>query len=137
MPDYLRGVQRSELDEILPLVEPLLKRGLRRVAKRHTLEQLERDLREGKRQLWVLWPSVDCLLVTQIDHYPETKVLLLFLVSGKLPGNWRDLLGYVQRWAINEGCNQTEAGGDGRPGWQRMLLGSGFRVSCVMMRRDL
>lgn len=137
MTDYLRGVQQGELDDVLPHVRRLFRIGLRRVAKRHSLEQLEDALKTGRRQLWVLWPSVECVLVTQIDIYPGAKVLHLFLVAGKLPRNWRELLAYVQRWGISEGCTEIEGGGDDRPGWQRMLRASGFRVACVMMRREL
>lgn len=82
-----------------------------------TLDAVEHEIRQ---QRAVLWPMEKSAAVTQINEYPNGRVLRLWLAGGDLD----ELLKFLPaadaygKW---QGCIAIEL--EGRPGWERVLPG--------------
>lgn len=123
----------SELDELWPQAEPLIRRGLQHVLSRYDPEDVKESVRNGWRQLWLLVPDMACVWVTQIDTYPRSKVLHIFLIAGRMPPDWKQVLFHVEQWGKAQGCQSVEL--KGRKGWVRRL--PDYQVPRVFMQKDL
>ena len=128
----VRGVQAHEVHEVAAIVGPLIERGLAR-QKSYTRAEVMASLEEGRRQLFIAEPARDCILITEIPIYPGEKVLQVFLVAGKLPEDWKLVLGKLEQWAADLGCAAVQV--CGRRGWLRKLRG--YAVPRVVMRKEL
>jgi hypothetical protein len=128
----VKGVQPAELGRLWDRVAPLIERGLRRGCG-FALDDVRGTLEGGARQLFVTWPGVDCALVTEDVTYPRERVLHVFLLAGRLPADWRQILAGLEAWAAARGCRAIEL--RGRRGWTRKLAGYG--APAVIMRKEL
>lgn len=126
-------VAPDEIDALWPSIEPLIKRGLRAAQDTWASEDLIDFIRRGDKQLWLSVPHADCALVTQIDQWPRGKVLHIFMVAGKLPAHWDEILLAIEGWAKDRGCRKVEI--RGRLGWMRKL--KGYSTPRVFMEKDL
>ena len=98
----------------------------------HTLEDLRDGVRTGAFQLWVAPHSA---LLTQIQQYPQRKVLCLYLAGGLL-NELLDLLPSVLDWARTQhGCQSAYIAGRG--GWARVLRKHGWEETQVILERSL
>src|SRR5579859_3701051 len=123
----------DELDALWPRFEPLVRLGLKYGVGRFTAEDVKASIADGRRQLWATVPDGDCILVTQIDQYPQAKVGHIFLCAGRLPKAWREILFHVTEWLKAEGCRAVEL--NGRRGWARKLRD--FHVPMILLRKEL
>ena len=57
--------------------------------------------------------------ITQITDYPQKRVLTIVLLGGGRMNEWLPLLNQLEKWGIDEGCEQIEL--YGRPGWEKVL----------------
>ena len=85
MTPIVRGIQPREVEALWPNLSPLIERGLRFAGGCFGLADVQHSLIEGRRQLWVTSPALDCALVTEQIDYPLKRVLHVFLVAGRLP----------------------------------------------------
>ena len=75
-------------------------------------------------------------VITQIDNYPEERVLHVVLLVGKDLEQWEtSVLDRLKSFAIAHGCGAIEA--NCRPGLARFLKKHGFRRTKIIMRVDL
>ena len=121
----------EELDAVWPRIVHLIERGLKR-GHGFDVEDVRASLVERKRQLWLTAPDADCALVTQIDAYPRSTVLHIFLIAGRLPAEWLAMLAGIENWARQQGCDAAEL--RGRKGWLRKMRG--YRA-LALMRKEL
>jgi hypothetical protein len=128
----VKGVQPAELGNVWGRVAPLIERGLSRGCG-FAIDDVHASLEAGRRQLFVTWPGLDCALVTEDIAYPRERVLHVFLLAGRLPGDWRQILGGLEAWAASRGCRAIEL--RGRRGWTRKL--AGYAAPAVIMRKEL
>lgn len=126
-------VSPEELDGLWPEVEPLIELGLRNINQTWASDDLRDFIRRGQKQLWLSVPDAECAMVTQIDQWPRGKVLHIFMVAGKLPDRWADILAAVESWGKERGCRKVEL--RGRLGWTRKL--KGYSAPRVFMEKDL
>jgi hypothetical protein len=133
----LRGIQPSELDRFWPIAAPLLETGLKHGAGyRWTLSALRASIAANERHLWLTWPAQDCAIVTAIWDFPRARVLNLMWIAGRLPQNWRGILGAIEAWGLQQGCTEVETGG--RHGWERALAGEGYEtVPWCTLKKDI
>lgn len=97
----------------------------------HEIEDVFRGILEGKMQLW---PAPDGCLVTEIIVYPRKKVLHIFLAGGKLD-QLTDMHDDVIRWAKSYDCSALTL--SGRKGWERALLGHGWKPTFVTLSKEI
>lgn len=93
----------------------------------YTPESIEQAVRAGRMQLWRA-PDDTAVVVTQIGHYPEAKVLWVLLAAGELNAVMA-LQDTVAFWARAMGCSRIVM--DGRAGWDKVLPQYGWRRHCV------
>jgi len=74
-------------------------------------------------------------VITQIDNYPEERVLHVVLLVGKDLNSWDvGVLEKLQKFARENGCKAIEA--DCRPGMAKFLEKYGFRRTKIKMRNE-
>ncbi len=129
----MRGIQPREVDEVWPRLAPLIAQGLRFAGGCFADDDVKRSLIEGRRQLWVDWPAMCCVLITELVDYPLKRVLHVFLAAGRLPRDWRALWRGIERWASSEDCTGVEI--RGRPGWARRL--PDYRATMIFLSKEL
>jgi hypothetical protein len=80
-----------------------------------TVDDVLKAARDGRAQLW---EGGSLLLVTEVEDYPQFRVLRYATVAGDM--NTEDLIALQARadaWGRGEGCTRAEA--IGRLGWDR------------------
>lgn len=74
-----------------------------------------------------------CAVITQIDNYPEERILHVVLMVGKDLEKWEtSVLDRLREFAKQNGCKAIEA--DCRPGLAKFLKKHGFRRTKIKMR---
>lgn len=97
-----------------------------------TIESLEADVAAGRMQVFTVGESV---VLTQIQDYPQEKVLQICYVAGSLD-DMEPWLEAVMAWAEREGCSRAYM--VGRAGWLRSFLSkSTWEQTNVVMERKL
>jgi hypothetical protein len=92
------------------------------------------DCINGKAQLWVVVSDVDTVEgagVTRLVGAPGGKLCIIEAFGAKRGND--ELLGTVERWAKDEGCNMMRV--YGRLGWMRRL--KDYRPTGVILDRTL
>lgn len=95
----------------------------------HRFEDVAQGIREGRFQLW---PAARGCMVTEIQVYPQKKVLNVFLAGGELD-QLKDMEADMAAWGKAQGCNTATF--YGRRGWERVM--PHWDRLWVVMRRDL
>lgn len=109
-----------------------VERALSRMAKSHSVEDVDAGIATGDFQLWA---KPDAVVVTQIQQHPQAKMLCVFLAAGKLD-QLEPMLEPLMEWGKKEGC--TSAYLVGRFGWLRSFVGNhGFAPTATVMERTL
>lgn len=98
----------------------------------HTIEDVERQIAEGKLQFW---PGHACAVVTEIVDYPRLRALNFFLVGGDLNELLQKMEPAIVAWAKALGC--TRVAQTGRKGWSRILAPLGYQTTLSLMIKDL
>ena len=79
----------------------------------YNLEDIQKELHEGKAQLWILWNEkrknkYQGCIVTKILKRSNTKALNLFIVTGKDKKSWQDKIATLEDYAKQEGCTHLD-----------------------------
>jgi len=129
----LFGVVADDLGFIWDSVEEYIVDGLRYSDGKYTLDDIKEELEDHTMQLFiVLKDKIMAAFVTQVIDYSQKRVLTVQLLGGKKMKEWLHLLPNLERWAIDEGCDQIEM--CGRPGWEKVLK---WEKSYVALKKDL
>lgn len=97
----------------------------------HTLEDIWYGIVQGDFQFW---PGEKSAVVTEIQIYPQTKVMHIFLAGGDL----EELLQMeksVRAYAKTIGCNSMSI--SGRRGWVRIFERDGWKEVCTTIAKEL
>jgi hypothetical protein len=129
----VRGVQLQDVREVWSRVEPLVVRALQRANGDFGIDDVLASLQAGSRQLFVTWPALDAIAITQNEKRRSGLVLHVFAMAGRLPANWRDILSNLEQWAADQGCIAVEL--RGRRGWARLM--PDYDASMVFMRKEI
>lgn len=130
----VRGVPANQVAVVWPMIEALVKKGLGPDCGQSP-DDLLTSLECEQAQLFVT-PSLDCVLMTEIDLSPGDKVLNVFLTAGKLPDDYALVLTALEGWGISMKCDAMEMRSF-RKGWQRSLAPLGYRVVEGILRKEL
>lgn len=116
------------IDEARPHIEAALKYS----GGTHSFADIVAGVDAGKLQFW---PGPNSAIVTEIQEYPQKKVLHFFLAGGNLAELER-MLPVIYDFGREQGC--TSATLSGRLGWQRTFLtNEGWTTKLVVMSKDL
>ena len=99
----------------------------------HTVDDVWDKIKEGNLQLWVAPHSV---MVTEIQSYPQCRVLHWFLAAGRME-ELEAMYPTVLEWGKTE-HQCTKASLAGRPGWARSFLSrDGWTTSHLVMTKEI
>jgi hypothetical protein len=113
------------------MTAPLLDKALRFGGQTHTLDDVFNAIDRGTMQLWAGEKSV---IVTEIQDYPQRRLLCLFLAAGNMQ-ELQEMLPEVLDWARASGCSGAFL--NGRLGWMRSFLRhEGWKVQSVTMAKE-
>lgn len=103
------------------------------------VEALAAELLGGETQAHLAWDSegrrAKALLGTRLLRRGEDLVCELSWLTGKDRHEWTHLLPSVTRWARDMGCSRVAP--VVRPGWRKTLEQHGFRVTHVVMDKEI
>lgn len=97
----------------------------------HTLDDIWNGVVRGDFQFW---PGEKSAVVTEIQIYPQAKVMHIFLAGGDL----EELLQMeksVRAYAQTIGCNSMSI--SGRRGWLRIFERDGWKEVCTTIAKEL
>lgn len=97
----------------------------------HTLDDIWNGVVRGDFQFW---PGDKSAVITEIQIYPQTKVMHIFLAGGDL----EELLQMeksVRAYAQTIGCNSMSI--SGRRGWLRIFERDGWKEVCTTIAKEL
>lgn len=113
---HVVGVQPEVIDSLWPTVEPLVQRCFDKVGEyRWEPADVLELLRQAKLQLWLCVGDTEDdarfynIIVTSIEVYPRAKECVVWLLSGKLPKDWRGCFEEIKTWAKFMGCSHVSA----------------------------
>lgn len=123
--------QSPEFEIVWREILPLLEKTLAYAHGRYLSEDIYRCLKACDMQLWVIYNSQGLLsfCITQIIVYPRKKILSIPFVGGIEMLKWLHLLGEIQRFAKENGCDEIE--GYAREGWLRVFNKFNFEVKKI------
>lgn len=131
----LKTVQSSDIPKVWNEIVPLLNR-LVEYDDDVTLEGIQVDLLERKKQLWTATDQkINAVALTQIYSNSKSKVCLLFGCAGDDLSEWVGFMPVIEAWATSIGCDRMEL--RGRTGWVRVLKNNGWVVEQVVLRKEL
>lgn len=122
MTTIVKGVQQHELAAVWPVAAPFIAKALEYAHGDWDLASVRLSLEEGvqpRRQLFVTWPTIEAVLLTEIDHRPGGAILVICACAGRLSTDWREILLELEGWGASQGCRAAEL--RGRLGWERRL----------------
>jgi len=117
----LVGVLNTDIDEVWPIVSPLLQKAVDKGQGDFLLQDYYEALLLRNMQLWVWKPEekITAACVTQILSYPRRKVCQILLLGGTGLKDWLKKENSLVEWAREQGCSQME--GFARDGWLGVL----------------
>jgi hypothetical protein len=128
-------VPSTHVDDVWECVRDHIDRAITQVDTGFCLDDVLEKLRESDMQLWVV-NQFDAAVVTQIQVYPQHKVLLFVAVGGSNMAEWLDeMLDVIEEWGRQMGCRYAEA--FGRAGWERAVKHRDFHKVYTVVRKDL
>ena len=116
----LYGVIASDMEPIWDTVSSHIKSALQYSDGKYSLEDIREGLESQQMQLFIaMADEIIASAITQITDYPQKRVLTIVLLGGERMNEWLPLLNQLEKWGIDEGCEQIEL--YGRPGWEKVL----------------
>lgn len=97
----------------------------------HTLADIWQGIVNGSFQFW---PGDKSAVVTEIQIYPQRKVMHIFLAGGDLD-ELLEMEKSVRAYAQTIGCNSMSI--SGRRGWVRIFQSDGWQEVCTTISKEL
>ena len=131
------GVLSSQINEVWPVVAPLIERSIEYSDGKFALADVRRFLEEQTCQLWLIYNAAGIAgaLVTQIINYPQDRRLIFLFCAGVEADQWLHLSEVIKNYAREQGCSCVEI--YGRPGWVKKMRPFGFRPIHVVLTAPL
>lgn len=103
----------------------------------YTADDIRKGAIERRYQIWIAIDQGDvrALAVTTVKRYPLRRVCSIMICTGKGREDWLQLLEQIEEWAKNNECAAVEP--VARPGWQKVLAPKGYRMTHVVLEKEL
>ncbi len=133
-------VPKENIEQVFPMVKDSIDKALQYSGNHFTVEDIYKDLIKDKMQLWVLWntnkkDNFQGCGVTKILERTNSKVLNIFIVTGRNRKQWQDKIPLVEDWAKQQGCTHIET--YARPGWSRLLKQQNYKITHYLLEKKL
>lgn len=97
----------------------------------HTLADIWQGVISGNYQFW---PGEKSAVITEIQVYPQRKVMHIFLAGGDLD-ELLEIEKSIEAFAHDIGCNSLSI--SGRRGWVRIFAKDGWQEVCTTIAKEL
>jgi len=97
----------------------------------HVFADIVKGVESGRYQFW---PAPESVVVTEILRLPRKQVVHCFLAAGKLE-EIQVQRRWLEGWAKSIGCEAVTIAG--RPGWEKVLGGDGYRKAAVLLEKEI
>ncbi len=130
----LFAVNRSQLDEVWPAVEPFLRR-FEAETQTTTVDIMRSKLDEAEAQLWCYAEDGEIVGVglTEVYEHHRGRFCRVWVICGDLEPYLQGLAHAIEKWAESIGCTAVEI--NGRRGWARVL--EGYKTKAWVIEKDL
>lgn len=115
----------AHFDRLRPHVEAALSEGF------YTVDDVIKALAENRAQFW---PGKDSVIITEIQDYPNEKVIQVWVAGGDMAEIIAMAPG-IESWGRLNGCSSVLV--EGRQGWNRVLKDHGYSPFSYMTRKVL
>jgi hypothetical protein len=131
----IRRVYPDEAVKEWDFYESMIAKVAKRARVGVTSEDVLTCLQLGSMQLWRDGERKG-VAVTELQHYPLYKVLLIFMVAGRDVREWlAEGQHQLDSFAQSENCSFVEF--IGRPGWEKLVEGYGYTEKFLRMRKEI
>jgi len=138
-PDYhLIGVPPNQVSEIWDYIRPVVMEGKKYWEDYTTVEQLYKDITQGKFQCWIVINEgvIITVFLTEIIEYPKKRVLSIVWICGSELDKYLEcFLSYLEVWAVNLGVSSAMV--TGRRGWIRKLRPLGYTQERIIVEKSV
>jgi hypothetical protein len=135
-------IPREAIQSVLPYVMPMIARSLPYTNGRFTLSDLQKEILEQNKALWVVFDAglnelrPEGVFLTSIGDYPSLRVLRIDFLGGQNLSDWIHVAQWaLQRFAHDHGCARLEM--TGRLGWLPTLEKLGWKMAFITLEKDI
>ena len=133
-------IPTDKIKDVENFVSDSIKKALKFSGNHYNLDDVLKQLYEGKAQLWILWndkrkTKYQGCIVSKILERPNTKSLNLFIVTGQDRKLWQDKINILEDYAKQQGCSHLET--YARPGWSRILKKHNYKTTHYLLEKKL
>jgi hypothetical protein len=130
----LREVDPEGIHLIWTEIRPFIERA---IDNHTTVEYVLGRIIDNDFQLWI-GGDMEYVAVTRIEHFEsiDTTAVLIMYLAGEGMSRWaKDALAQIESWAIQCGIDEIRI--TGRPGWERIFKGDGFRKTHTILAKPI
>ena len=133
-------IPTDKIKDVENFVSDSIEKALKFSGNHYNLDDVLKQLYEGKAQLWILWndkrkTKYQGCIVSKILERPNTKSLNLFIVTGQDRKLWQDKINILEDYAKQQGCSHLET--YARPGWSRILKKHNYKTTHFLLEKKL
>ena len=133
-------IPTDKIKDVENFVSDSIEKALKFSGNHYNLDDVLKQLYEGKAQLWILWndkrkPKYQGCIVSKILERPNTKSLNLFIVTGQDRKLWQDKITTIEDFAKEKGCSHLET--YARQGWSRILKKHNYKTTHYLLEKKL
>lgn len=96
----------------------------------HTIDDIWDGVVQGR---YHFWPGEKSAIITDIEVYPQRRVMHIFLAGGDLD-ELLEMEKSVEAFAQSIGCNSVSI--SGRRGWLRVFKDDGWQEICTTIAKE-
>ena len=133
-------IPTDKIKDVENFVSDSIEKALKFSGNHYNLDDVLKQLYEGKAQLWILWndkrkTKYQGCIVSKILERPNTKSLNLFIVTGQDRKLWQDKINILEDYAKQQECSHLET--YARPGWSRILKKHNYKTTHYLLEKKL
>ena len=133
-------IPTDKIKDVENFVTDSIEKALKFSGNHYNLDDVLKQLYEGKAQLWILWndkrkTKYQGCIVSKILERPNTKSLNLFIVTGQDRKLWQDKINILEDYAKQQECSHLET--YARPGWSRILKKHNYKTTHYLLEKKL
>lgn len=123
--------------ECWPALKPFIEKAISRLPGRLSADEYLVRCSDGQMQAWTAVEdgSVIAVMISEVHQFKTQKILRLIICVGGGLKKWLGFLPEVERWAHSNGCSGIEP--IARKGWERVLRRHGYRLTHVMLYKEI
>jgi len=133
-------IPTDNIEQCWSLVDEHISNALKRSGNHYNSSDIKKNCLNEMMQLWIGWDdnakdSHYCTAITEILQRPNSKVLNIFIATGREMKKWVHVMDDLAEWAKLRDCTHMES--HARLGWERVLKNYKFEKTHVFLERKL